>query len=347
MWLGIPGVEVVAVADPVAEGLARAGKRLPGTRMFADYGKMLSEIRPDIVSVSPRHVDQHAEMVIAASRAGARGIYVEKPFSRTPGEADAMIKACGESGTKLAVAHRMRYHPVLPVVEGLIARGLVGEVLEMRGRGKEDHRGGTLDLWVLGSHVFNLMNYFAGEAVSCSASVFSKGQPLKPGDLVEGAEGTGRSGGDEVHARYRMENGWTAYFDSRKDAGKPGAGFGLEIVGTDGTLNFRVDQEPLVYFRKGNPFDVSKKGGEWIPVSTGGVGVPEPIPELGKKVGSHFLAGTDLISAIREDRSPVCEGRQGRQVVEMVCGALASHRVSETVRLPLDERGAPFAGWGM
>ena len=32
----------------------------------------------------------------------------------------------------------------------------------MRGRGKGDRRGGAEDLWVLGSHVLNLMTYFGG-----------------------------------------------------------------------------------------------------------------------------------------------------------------------------------------
>ena len=159
MWLGIPGVEVVAVADPVAEGLEKAKKRLGGIAGFDDFRKMLAEVKPDIVSVAPRHVDQHAGMVIAAAKAGARGVHVEKPFSRTLAEADAMNAACDKSGTKLAVAHRMRSHPALPVVKNLIAEGLIGTALEMRGRGKEDHRGGVLDLWVLGSHVFNLMNF--------------------------------------------------------------------------------------------------------------------------------------------------------------------------------------------
>ena len=162
MWLSVPGVEVVAVADPVAGGLEKARARLGRVQGYGDYREMLGKVKPDIVAVAPRWVDRHAEMVIAATEAGARGIYLEKPFSRTLAEADAMIAACGKAGTKLAVAHRMRTHPVLLVVKKLISEGLIGDVLEMRGRGKEDHRGGALDLWVLGSHVFNLMNFSQG-----------------------------------------------------------------------------------------------------------------------------------------------------------------------------------------
>ena len=103
MWLNVPGVEVVAVADPVEKGLEKAKTRLGGVEGFLDFREMLAKVKPDIVSVAPRHVDQHAEMVIAAVEAGARGIYVEKPFSKTLAEADEMIAACEKSGTKLAI----------------------------------------------------------------------------------------------------------------------------------------------------------------------------------------------------------------------------------------------------
>ena len=322
MWLDVPGVEVVAVADPVAAGLEKARVRLGGVEGFSDYKEMLVKVKPDIVSVAPRWVDQHAEMVIAAAEAGARGIYVEKPFSRTLAEADAMIAACEKSGTKLAVAHRMRTHPVLPVVKKLIDEGLIGEVLEMRGRGKEDHRGGTLDLWVLGSHVFNIMNFFAGRAVEGSAEIFVSGKPMTQEDLTEGAEGIGLMAGDEIHARYRMENGWTAYFDSIKDAGDGEAGFGLEIIGNKGIVNLRVDREPFAYFRKGNPFDTRSQTGDWQAISTGGVGVAEPISGLGKLVGSHHLKGVNLVGAILDDRPVTCDGEQGRMVMEMIHAAV-------------------------
>ncbi len=323
MWLSVPGVEVVAVADPVPAGLEKARARLGGVEGFSDYREMLAKVEPDIVSVAPRWVDQHAEMVIAAAEAGARGIYVEKPFSQTLEEADAMLAACEKSGTKLAVAHRMRTHPVLPVVKKLIDGGLIGKVLEMRGRGKEDHRGGMQDLWVLGSHVFNLMNFFAGKAVACEAEMLVEGRPATEADLKPGPEGIALLAGDEVHARFRMENGWTAYFDSIQDAGGDGAGFGLEIIGNKGIVNLRVDREPFAYFREGNPFDTLSETGDWQAVGTGGVGVPEPVDGLGKMVGSHYLAGLDLVESIRKDREPICDGAQGRMVMEMVCGAMA------------------------
>ena len=46
---------------------------------------------------------------------------------------------------KIAVAHRNRYHPVLPIIEKLVADGRIGRVLELRGHGLGDRRGGGQD----------------------------------------------------------------------------------------------------------------------------------------------------------------------------------------------------------
>ncbi len=104
----------------------------------------------------------HRDMVLAAAESGARGIYLEKPFCRTLAEADQIIAACERRGVKLALAHRNRYHPTLPVVARMVKDGAIGRLLELRGRGKEDQRGGLEDLWTLGSHVLNVAVTLAG-----------------------------------------------------------------------------------------------------------------------------------------------------------------------------------------
>lgn len=332
LWLNVPGVKVVAVADPVEEGLMKAAKRLGDVKTFGDYRKMLNEVKPDIVSVAPRWVDQHAEMVIAAAEAGAKGIYAEKPFARNLEEADAMIAACEKAGTQLAVAHRMRYHPVLKVVNSLIDEGKIGKVLEIRGRGKEDHRGGVQDLWVLGSHVFNLINHVAGAAATCSANIYVDGKLVTESDLKEGPEGIGPMAGSEVHARFRMENGITTYFDSIKEAGTPAAGFGLQIIGNDGVINLRVDREPFAFISEGSPFDETNPG-PWKAISSGGIDVPEPIENLGKQVGSHLIPALDLIEAIKENRPPICDGKEARQNIAMIQAVTESHFANKTVEV--------------
>jgi predicted dehydrogenase len=156
VWRDIPNVDLVAVADDNAAGRAAAVKRLKAPRAYADYRQMLQKERPQVVSVAPRYLDCHRDMVVACAAAGA-SILLEKPLCRTLAEADAMVAACEKHHVKLAIAHQTRYSPRLQRVRELVAAGRLGEVLELRGRGKEDGRGGGQDLMVLGTHIMDLI----------------------------------------------------------------------------------------------------------------------------------------------------------------------------------------------
>lgn len=308
---------------------------------------MLAEVKADIVSIAPRHIAEHHAMTMAAIASGAKGIYMEKPFCATPGEAKEIVGAAEAKGVKIALAHRNRFHPVLPVLRKLVEEGKIGRLLEIRTRGKEDHRGGMLDLWVLGSHVLNLAVYFAGKPVACSATVLKDGKPVVKEDVQDGKEGTGPSAGNELHARYETDSGVPVFFDSIANAGTKNGGFGLQLIGTEGIIDLRIDVEPLAHIMIGNPVVMSREPRSWVPVSTGGIGVPEPIPGLGRKVGGHIVAAEDLISAMSDPgRQPLCSAAEGALTVEMISAVMASHvRGGGRVEMPLEEKGNPFGSW--
>ncbi|YCM43143.1 Gfo/Idh/MocA family oxidoreductase [Verrucomicrobiaceae bacterium 227] len=342
VWQKLTNTGIVAVADANPAGLDKAKARLGVNSGFGDYRAMLAEVKADIVAICPRHADQHCEMIVAAAEAGARGIYVEKPLCRTPAEADEIAAACQKSGTKLAVAHRNRYHPVISVIERLIAEGGIGNLLEIRGRGKGDHRGGVEDLWVLGSHVLNLVHYFAGDPVSCSANLLENGVPVTKSDVREGAEGLGAFAGNELHARYQFRKGTkmlTAYFDSIANDGTRNAGFGLQLIGSEGIIAIQCDGNPFAYICPGNPFDPKLGSRSWVPISTKGIGQLETAGDRIAEVHDHSAAAADLIAAILEDRPPLCDLAQGAATVEMICAAFLSHsQEGKAVSFPLTER---------
>lgn len=345
-WLKFPDTEIVAVADADAKGLKREQEKTGAKHAFADYHEMITQTRPEIVAVCARHVDQHHAMIMAAIEGGAQGIYCEKPFCRTLEEADAIVTACQRSGTKLAVAHRNRYHPALTAIGAAIDAGAIGKPLEIRCRGKEDARGGGQDLWVLGTHLFNLVPYFAGNVITCSAAMMLGKRPVTAADVVDGTEGIGPIAGDRLHARYETESGIPVYFDSIRNHGVAAAGFGLQMIGTEGIINLRMDTEPLAHWIPANPFQPSAKPRPWIPISSDGIGKPEPINDIGQQVANHIPVVHDLLSAIREDRPPLCSDVDGRATLEMVHGVYTSHvQGGKTVPLPLATRTHPFANW--
>src|SRR2546421_7760212 len=176
VWKAIDNVQIVAVADEDEKGRAAAATRLGVKTVYADYREMLDKEKPQIVSVADRYLDLHRDMVVACARAGA-SIFLEKPMARTLVEADEMVRACEMHHVKLAIAHQTRYSPRVQRIRELIAAGRLGDLLELRGRGKEDSRGGGEDLMVLGTHIMDLMRVFAGDARWCFATVLQGGKP--------------------------------------------------------------------------------------------------------------------------------------------------------------------------
>ena len=344
VWKQIPGVEIVGVADPDADGRAKALIRLKIKQGFSDYRKMLKETRPEFVTVCPRHADQHLDMTLATIEAGVKSIYIEKPFCRTPAEADQLIQAANRRGVKIAVAHRNRYHPTLPVIDRLIADGEIGRLLEIQGYGKGDRRGGSEDLWVLGGHIVNLFHYFGGAPQSCSAIILQDGKLVTRKDVVEGAEGLGLMAGNEVHATYHLSNGLVASYKTFPNDGSNGAGYALHLVGTKGTITIKTDGDPLAWLSPGNAADPASRSNERIPITTAGPGREEPHPEKIESTRNHVLAVLDLIDAVDQNRAPICDAHEGAMAVEMICAAFESHRQNGArVSFPLAERRNPWS----
>lgn len=343
LWRRLPETTLVAVADADEKGLAAALNRLKVSAGFSDYRKMLAEVRPDIAAIGPRWIGQHHDMAMAAIASGVRGIYMEKPFCRTLAEADAVIAACERKNIKLALAHRNRYDPAVEIVKKMIVDGAIGRLLEARGRGKEDDRGGVLDLWVLGSHIFNMAHCLLGTPTACSATLLLGGRPVAKSDLSEGAEEVGPVGGDELHARFEMESGVSLFFESVRKAGSKTAGFGLQLIGTQGMIDIHFDVSPIAHLVPGNPFTPTKEARPWIPISSAGPGKPEPIPDCAMNVKGHVFSARDLIAAMRENRQPVCSAADGRVSLEMIMAVFESHRQGgRRTGIPLQNRLNPL-----
>ena len=304
VWKDIPNAEIIAVADADPSGLAEAAKRLQVDKAFRDYREMLDKVKPDIVSICPRWLDQHRDMVVAAAERGIHA-YMEKPLCRTLREADEMIAACERTHARVAVAHQTHYSPRVDAVKRLIADGKIGRVLEFRGRGKEDSRGGGEDLWVLGSHIMDLIRIFGGEPQWCLATVMQNGKPVTAADVKEGPEGIGLLAGDAVESMYGMPNAATAYFGSHRNATGKTSRFGLQIFGSAGLIEILTGYLPSVQFLDDASWSPGRSNAKWQPVTSAGIGQPEPLKDDSADAG-NVAAVKDLIASIEENRQPQC-----------------------------------------
>jgi predicted dehydrogenase len=340
VWNAVPNVRVVAVADEHAEGRAAAAKRLGAPQAYADYRQMLERERPAIVSVAPRWLDAHRDMVLACAQAGA-SIFMEKPMCRTLAEADEMVRACETHHVKLAIAHQTRYSPRLQIVRDLIGAGRLGDLVEMHGRGKEDQRGGGEDLMVLGTHIFDLMRLLAGDARWCHARVLREGRPVVRADVHEGDEGIGPIAGDQLHASYGFDHGVIGTFGSQKARHGAGARFGLQVYGTKGVIHLTTGSLPAAYFLEDPSWSPGASKKPWQEITSAGLGKPEPLRDGGLGQGNVWIA-RDLIAAIEQDRQPQGSMYDGRAALEMILAVYESHRTRGPVELPLRNRAHPL-----
>ena len=154
-YLGLDNVEVVAIADPVAEALDPFGDQYGIEKRYADSRQMLDEEHLDIVSVSTWH-KQHNPMTVAACARRPQAVLCEKPMATSLGECDEMLIAAQRNQVKLAIAHQRRFNPAWNEARDLIASGAIGlprQVVCMGGQGLLNDC----------SHYFDQMRYVLGD----------------------------------------------------------------------------------------------------------------------------------------------------------------------------------------
>ena len=347
-WQLISEVEVEAVAD-LDENLARAKADQLGARQaFGDYRQMLHSVQADFVTVCTRRPHERSEMMLAAIEAGARGIYCEKPFVRTPAEADAVVDAADRGGTKIQVAHNWRVDPKVRRMRDLVRAGEIGRLVAMHATGKNDsRRGGAEDLAVLGVHQLDLMRQFAGDPCQVSASVMQAGRPVGTQDAREGNENLGLMAGDQLFATFDFDCGVVGTFSSVRAGRGMHRQMGIELVGTAGLLSLRggpTTDQPLLINRRPELDPGVESNWEAVPVP------PLDAEALGDTEGTadvrqllHTTMTRDLIQAVEQNRRPVCDAIDGRWIIEMVMAIHEAGLRRQIVRFPLEVRENPYA----
>lgn len=336
---GLENVTVVAVADEDPAGLREAVKRSGAKRSYLDFHEMLTKEKPDIVSIGPRQPDCHREMALAAIEVGAH-IYVEKPFTEYPAEADEILTAAKKKGLKVSVAHTRRYMDHFLLMKKVLDEGYLGDVLGVRIQGKQDSRVGGEDLIVLGSHDMDIMRLFFGDPQWCFASVTVNGRDITKDDIRKGREPY-TVAGDTIHADYRFDNNLQCHWCSVAAPGDWNQSYrhgdrsinkwGFDIFGTKRILSH---QESIGTYVLDFPFIAPGDPSiQWKPLQEV-ASITKP-PRL-----SHPIR--NLIYAIENDAKPQCSGEDARWAVEMVCAVYHSQRQKARVPFPLEDRGHPL-----
>lgn len=335
-----PNIDVVGLADPVEAGRAKTQERVRARRTYADYREMLEKERPQLVSVAPRWTDLHHAMVRAALAVGAH-VYCEKPFTRTLAEADDLLALAKRARLKIAVAHQGRLSEPTLRLKQKLAEGLIGELLEIRVHGKQDKRAGGEDLLVLGTHQFDLVRFYAGDPLWCSARILQGGREIVRADARPVTENIGPVVGDEIEAMFAFPRGVNVHYTSRAKNAAVAGPWGMELVGTKGRVRILSDVFTQVFVLRAGELTLGGETRTWVPLE--GAAMKTAV-ELGGPIAANRAVVDDWLAAIAADREPTCSGFAAMKSLEMIHAIFAAGVSRGRVELPLQNRAHPLAG---
>ena len=334
-------VEVVGLADPEEEGRAVHTRESGAARSYADYREMLEREQPDLVAIGPRWTVHHKEYLLACAEVGAHGI-LEKPLTPDLAEADEVAEAMKARNLKWSMAFNFRASAEVAHARRLLFQeGLIGDILEVRARGKEDARVGGEDMIVLGVHLFDMMAYLLGKPRWCASTILTDGRPATHDDIREATESLGPIVGNAIHAVFGFDGGVPGYFASMKAHKEDTKRYGLNVYGSKGMATIRMDSSPRVFYIQDPSWAPGDKDVEWKPLP----GVPETPPREPGQVAHYAPIIDDLILAIEEDRQPSVSLEDGRQATEMIQAIIEAPLHGGRVDMPLKERIHPLSRW--
>lgn len=329
----LPNITVTAVADPDEKGRAAAQKKIGAERAYADYREMLAKEKPGLVSIGPRWVEHRLERVAAAAEGGAH-IYTEKPIAGSLEEADAIVALTEKHGIRMVIAHQVRVAPVLARLKKLVDDGLIGDLREIRTRGKEDKRSGGEDLMVLGTHCMYLMRHFAGDPLWCSARITQEGREITAEDRRAATEPLGPVAGDSIQASFAFPNGVMGHFASQKNTPVNPGRFQIHLHGSKGVLAMAIEPEAEIFHLDDPSWSPGKSGAKW-----------QPAPGTHEKGGTALSNRRIVEELLRwiETGTPSSVGlRDGRWALEMILSVYASHLAGARATFPLKNRKHPL-----
>jgi predicted dehydrogenase/nucleoside-diphosphate-sugar epimerase len=103
----IPGVQLVAVADPTRAALELFGQVAPEVAVYSDFDTLFSAEHPDVVHVCTP-LATHAALAKMALNRGAH-VYVEKPFVESVVTAEQIIESACSASRRVCSGHQLLF----------------------------------------------------------------------------------------------------------------------------------------------------------------------------------------------------------------------------------------------
>ncbi|MBA3875271.1 MAG: Gfo/Idh/MocA family oxidoreductase, partial [Anaerolineae bacterium] len=170
----LAGARLVAVADKIMERASALSRSADGITAYDDWHELIKQSDVQIVVVATTN-DLLAPITLEAIKAG-KHVLVEKPAARKASELAPVLAAAQAANVQVRVGFNHRYHPALLKCREIIASGVVGPLMFIRGRYGHGGRVGYDREWRAdpliagggelldqGVHLIDLARWFMGD----------------------------------------------------------------------------------------------------------------------------------------------------------------------------------------
>ena len=326
--LRYPGAALAAVASPTAQHAQSFAERFHVPHWSTDPLAMIQSPEIDVVIIASPN-DTHAPLTLAAAQAG-KHVICEKPLCLNLAEADAMISACHQANVKLMYAEELCFAPKYVRLKQLLDSGALGRPTLLKQSEKHDgphaahfydvNRSGGGVSMDMGCHAIAFFRWLLNN--QRITSVYSQMNTFVHDNRTRGDDNALIVLEFEGGCVALAEESWTKLggMDDR-----------AEVHGTQGVAYADLLRGNSIetYSRTGYDYAVEKAGGTqgWsftMYEETWNYGFPQEI--------AHFL------ECVRDDKTPLVTGEDGRAVLEALFAAYASAGQGRKISLPFNSQ---------
>ncbi|MBN1834456.1 MAG: Gfo/Idh/MocA family oxidoreductase [Spirochaetales bacterium] len=315
---GIPGAELVALADSREDMVREACAELELEKSFLEYREALKDDAVGAVVVATPTVF-HRDIVVAAARAG-KHVFCEKPMAMNVAECSEMIEAAERAGVNLQIGFMRRFDAGFQQARKQIADGEIGQVVLVKSltRGPSvpqpwmyDIAASNGPLAEVNSHDIDTLHWFTG-------SEFREVYAIAGNYRCPEARAEHPDFYDNVVLTASFANGAQGVIDGAVSVGY-GYDARVEVLGTDGVLFIgQIEDLPVAVCARDQKV-VRRSVWSWRGLFT----------------DAYRAEDESFIAAIREERPPEVTGVDGRRAVQVVNAGNRS--IAERRPVVLDE----------
>lgn len=314
-------MELVSVCDINDEALSAHTEQY-GVPGYLDFGKMITEVKPDLVALcTPSGV--HADQAVLAAQHGVH-VMTEKPMATRWSDGVRMVRACDEARVHLFVVKQNRRNSTLQLLKRAVEEKRFGKIHmvqinvfwarpqsyydQAKWRGTWELDGGAF--MNQASHYVDLLDWLIGpvEKLQCMTSTHRD---------IE-VEDTG-----VMNIRWRsgalgsMSVTMLAYPNNIEGS--------ITILGEKGSVRIggvAVNKIELWQFSDPKDYDAGVEAASYQTTSVYGFG--------------HPLYYKNVADVLKEGHATETDGREGLKSLELLIAAYRSARDGQTVSLPLE-----------